>query len=65
MARDNVLQPIFKSYLQKQTCLLPLSLEELIPTNQRVRVVNEVLNKIDINHYYVNIKQLAVAVIIH
>ncbi len=48
MARDNVLQPIFKSYSQQQTCLLPLSLEELIPTNQRVRVVNEVLNKIDI-----------------
>lgn len=48
MARGNVLQPVFKSYSQQQAYLLPPSLEELIAANHPVRVVNEVLNKIDI-----------------
>lgn len=48
MARGQVHQPIFKAYHQNQAMLLPPSLEELIAENHPVRVVNEVLNKIDI-----------------
>jgi hypothetical protein len=48
MARGNVLQPVFKTYSQQQAYLLPPSLEEMIAANHPVRVVNEVLNKIDI-----------------
>src|SRR5215218_8909570 len=39
---------IFKPYDQQQTMLLPLSLEELIGANHPVRVVNKVLDQIDI-----------------
>ena len=39
---------VFKQYHQQQISLLPPSLEELIPSNHPVRVVNEVLNKVDI-----------------
>ena len=39
---------IFKPYDQQQTMLLPLSLEELILANHPVRVVNKVLDQIDI-----------------
>ncbi len=48
MAKGAVLKPIFKTYHQNQMMLLPPSLEELILPNHPVRVVNEVLNKIDI-----------------
>jgi len=48
MAKGAVLKPIFKTYHQNQIMLLPPSLEELILPNHPVRVVNEVLNKIDI-----------------
>jgi len=48
MARGQVLQPIFKAYHQHQVMLLPPSLEELIVPNHPVRVVDEVLAKIDI-----------------
>jgi len=48
MAKGSVLKPIFKSYHQAQMMLLPPSLDELIGVNHPVRVVNEVLNKIDI-----------------
>ncbi len=40
--------PVFKSYLQNQPLLLPPSLEELIATNHPVRVVNEVINQINL-----------------
>jgi transposase len=40
--------PVFKSYLQNQPLLLPPSLEELIAVNHPVRVVNEVINQINI-----------------
>ena len=40
---------VFKQYHQQQISLLPPSLEELIPSNHPVRVVNEVLNKVDIS----------------
>src|SRR5436190_11713223 len=48
MARGQVLRPVFKAYHQRQVMLLPPSLEELISLNHPVRVVDEVLSKIDI-----------------
>ena len=48
MAKGVVLKPIFKAYQQNQIMLLPPNLEELIPENHPVRIVNDVLNKIDI-----------------
>lgn len=48
MAKGVVLKPIFKAYHQDQIMLLPPSLAELITVNHPVRIVNEVLNKIDI-----------------
>jgi transposase len=48
MAKGPVLQPIFKAYHQRQAMLLPPSLDELIAINHPVRVVDEVLSKIDI-----------------
>jgi transposase len=40
--------PVFKEYLQNQPLLLPPSLEELIAATHPVRVVNEVINTINI-----------------
>lgn len=48
MAKGPVLQPVFKTYSQRQLMLLPSNLDELIPLNHPVRVVDEVLSKIDI-----------------
>lgn len=48
MSRGPVLQPSFKAYHQRQSMLLPPSLDELIPHNHPVRIVDEVLSKIDI-----------------
>lgn len=42
-------EPVFKPYYQNQRMLLPPSLEELIPENHLVRVVNDLLEKIDIS----------------
>ncbi len=41
-------KPVFKIYAQHQMMLLPPSLEELIPSSHPVRIVNEVLEQIDI-----------------
>jgi len=41
-------QPTFKPYHQHQLMLLPPSLEELIPKDHACRVVNEVINKINL-----------------
>jgi transposase len=41
-------KPTFKSYHQEQIMLLPPSLDELVPQGHPVRVVNEVIDKIDI-----------------
>jgi transposase len=41
-------RPVFKQYSQQQAFLLPPSLEELIEANHPVRVVNEVINGIDL-----------------
>jgi transposase len=48
MAKGPVFQPVFKAYHQRQVMLLPPSLDELIAVNHPVRVVDEVLSKIDI-----------------
>lgn len=40
-------QPVFKPYNQSQVLLLPPSLEELVRQGHPVRVVNEVINKIN------------------
>jgi transposase len=39
---------IFKAYQQDQLYILPPSIEEMIETNHPVRVVNEIINKINI-----------------
>jgi len=41
-------QPVFKHYDQQQILAIPPTLEELIPQSHPVRVVNEVINKINI-----------------
>jgi transposase len=46
--KRNDTKVIFKAYNQQQTMLLPPSLEELIAVNHPVRVVNKVLDQIDI-----------------
>ena len=40
--------PVFKPYNQHQIMMLPPSLEELIPESHTVRVVNEVINRINV-----------------
>jgi transposase len=41
-------QPVFKHYDQRQILAIPPTLEELTPQSHPVRVVNEVINKINI-----------------
>lgn len=41
-------KPVFKSYTQHQMSLLPQSLEDLIPKNHVVRLVNDVIDKINL-----------------
>ena len=41
-------QPVFKPYDQRQILALPPSLEDLIPHGHPVRIVNEVINKLNI-----------------
>src|SRR5215210_7444273 len=48
MKKRNDTKVIFKPYDQQQTMLLPLSLEDLITANHPVRVVNKVLDQVDI-----------------
>ena len=48
MAKGPVLKPVFKAYHQRQAMLLPPSLDELIAPKHPVRVVDEVLGKINI-----------------
>lgn len=42
-------KPVFKPYYPDQLSLLPPSLDELIPSNHVVRVVKEVIDKLDID----------------
>lgn len=41
-------QPVFKLYNQQQILAIPPTLEELIPKGHPVRIVNEVINKLNI-----------------
>lgn len=41
-------QPVFKHYNQQQILAIPPTLEELIPESHPVRIVNEVINKLNI-----------------
>lgn len=43
-----VRQPVFKPYNQQQLMAIPPTLEELIPKGHPVRIVNEIIDKIDI-----------------
>jgi transposase len=43
-----VRRPVFKPYNQQQLLAIPPKLEDLIPSSHPVRVVNEVINKINI-----------------
>lgn len=47
MAKRNDLKVVFKTYDQSQAMLLPPSLDELIAANHPVRIVNAVLDRID------------------
>jgi transposase len=49
MARGKTLSVVFKSNFQNQAMLLPPDINELISPNHPVRVVNEVLEKVDIS----------------
>ncbi len=42
-------KPLFKTYSQNQRFLFPPSLEEMIDANHPVRVVNEVIDRVDID----------------
>jgi transposase len=48
MKKRNDLKVIFKTYNQGQPMLLPPSLDELIPSNHPVRVVNKVIDHLDV-----------------
>ena len=41
--------PTFKSYHQDQLMAFPPSLEELVPKNHTVRVVNDIINQINLD----------------
>ena len=49
MKKRNDLKVVFKTYDQHQPMLLPPSLGELIPPNHSVRIVNTVIDQIDID----------------
>ena len=48
MAKGKSLQVVFKADRQHQTMLLPPSLDELIALHHPVRIVNDILDKVDI-----------------
>jgi transposase len=49
MQNNNRTKVVFKDYSPNQILLLPPSLEEMIPANHPVRVVNQVINSIDLD----------------
>jgi transposase len=46
----------FKEYAQDQLMLIPPSLEEMIDKNRPVRIVNQVIDRIDIDSLFVKYK---------
>jgi transposase len=51
----------FKSYDQQQLMLLPPSFDELIPQKDPVRVVNEIVERLDLSSVYAQYKKLGCA----
>ena len=49
MKKNRISKAKFKDYAQDQLMLIPPSLEDLIDKNHPVRIVNQVLNKIDLD----------------
>ena len=49
MSRSKLSKLVFKPYSPNQLMLLPPSLDELIPSQHPVRVVNEVIESIDVS----------------
>jgi len=47
--KRNLATPVFKPYVMNQAALLPPSSEEVIPTDNLVRAVNESVEKIDVS----------------
>jgi len=45
-------QPIFKKYNQNQTMLFPEAISDLIPENHIVRVLDEIIQKMDLSKIY-------------
>ena len=56
MSRSKLSKLVFKPYSPNQMMLLPPSLDELIPVKHPVRVVNEVIDSIDISPLLQNYK---------
>lgn len=48
MAKERLKPPVFKTYAQHQGMLLPPSYEELIPEKHPVRIINQVIDALDI-----------------
>jgi transposase len=44
------MRPVFKKYNQGQMTLFPMSLDDKIPKNSPVRLVNEIVDQLDINN---------------
>lgn len=49
MAKGKTLKVVFKADNQRQAMLLPPDLNDLVPSNHPVRIVNNILDKIDIS----------------
>ena len=49
MQKNNRAKVVFKDYSPNQILLLPPSLEEMIDPNHPVRVVNQVIDNLDID----------------
>ena len=57
-------KPTFKSYYQDQLMAFPPSLEEIVPKNHTVRVVNDIINQINLDVLKMNMKRKDVQAII-
>lgn len=40
---------VYKSYAQNEITLIPLTLDEMIPSSHKARVVNAVIDRLDIS----------------
>lgn len=56
MAKERLRPPVFKPYAQHQGMLLPPTYDELIPENHPVRIINQVIDALDIDPLLANYK---------